>query len=86
MIKRLPERQVLMDEHAMYLIRVLGELDGRWLDYFDGISIVVDAPPGKKTVSTLCTHNSDQAAVLGILNSLYQYGYPLLSLQLVAVA
>lgn len=69
----------------MYLIRVLGELDARWLDYFDDISIVVTAPCGEPCISTVCTHGSDQATLQGLLNGLYQFGYPLLFLQLVRV-
>ncbi|MCG3142407.1 MAG: hypothetical protein HDKAJFGB_03875 [Anaerolineae bacterium] len=71
------------DARAMYLIRVLGELDSAWLDYFGDISLAVNTRRGESSVTTLCAHAADQAAVLGILNSLYQFGYPLLSLQLV---
>lgn len=75
----------MADVRASYLIRVFGNLDVKWLDYFEDISIVVTQAPGAAHVSTVCTHNSDQAAVLGILNSLYQYGYPLLSVELLDV-
>ncbi len=66
----------------MYLIRVQGELDESWLDFADDISIVVSAPTDQPCISTLCAHNADQATVLGILNSLNQFGYPLLYLEL----
>ncbi|MCC7163689.1 MAG: hypothetical protein IT331_14435 [Anaerolineae bacterium] len=77
----LPRRRVRADERAMYLIRVVGDVDVRWLDYFSDLSIAVVAIPDNVSISTLCTHNSDQAEIVGILNSLYQYGYPLISLQ-----
>jgi hypothetical protein len=67
-----------MDAPAVYLIRVQGDLDKRWLDYFGDISIVVSSSPGAPTVSTICARPVDQAALLGILNGLYDFGYPLL--------
>lgn len=70
-----------MDNRTPYLIRVQGNLDAVWIDYFDRISIVVSAPEGEPPVTTICTHDSDQAALLGILNSLYDFGFPLLYLQ-----
>lgn len=85
MLEKLQGRRGLADVRAMYLIRVLGNLDIKWLDYFDDISIVVTQAPGASNVSTVYTHNSDQAAVMGILNSLYQYGYPLLAVELLDV-
>lgn len=69
-----------MDTLVPYLIRVQGNLDAIWLDYF-AISIVVSAPPGEPPVSTICLQDSDQASVLGILNSLYDHGFPLLSVE-----
>lgn len=69
-----------MDTCAPYLIRVQGNLDASWLEYY-AISIVVSAPPGDSPVSTICLHDSDQASVLGILNSLYDHGFPLLSVE-----
>lgn len=66
--------------NAMYLIRLLGNLDARWLDYFADISIVV-SNYGGPCVSTICMHSSDQATLMGILNSLYNFQYPILSLE-----
>lgn len=66
------------DSLAAYLIRVQGDVDPVWLDYYQGISIVVCAPPGLPPTSTICTHDSDQAEVFGILNSLYDFGFSLL--------
>lgn len=85
MLENIQDRKSITDAHGVYLIRVLGELDSRWLDYFDGISIAVNVRGDNSSISTLCTHESDQAAVMGILNSLYQFGYPLLYLQLLQV-
>jgi hypothetical protein len=85
-LNKLSGRAKLADIRAMYLIEVVGDLDAKWLEFFDDISIVVTEQPGSLRLSTLCTHSSDQATVLGILNSLYLYGYPLVSLRLIDVA
>ena len=69
------------DSLAAYLIRVQGDVDLIWLDYYQGISIIVSAPPGLPPTSTICTHDADQAAVFGILNSLFDFGFPLLSVE-----
>ena len=71
-------RQSVMDDPTRYLVRVIGELDNRWLGYFDEISIAVCVGAGPFTVSTICTHHADQAAVFGLLNSLYDFGYPVI--------
>lgn len=71
-------RQSAMDCPARYLIRVIGEVDRRWLGYFDGISIVVCIGASPFTISTVCAHHADQAAVFGLLNSLYDFGYPVI--------
>jgi hypothetical protein len=77
MIQDLHSRRFMMDTPSNYLIRVVGELDKRWLNYFDELSIVVSTRSGHVPVSTICTHGADQATVIGLLNSLYDFGYPL---------
>lgn len=71
-------RQFMMDTPSCYLIRVVGELDKRWLEYLDDLSIVVCTGAVPYTISTICTHHADQAAAFGLLNSLYDFGYPLI--------
>lgn len=66
---------------SSYLIRVVGELHAGWLDYYDEISVVVSLHPGFPCVSTICAHNVDQALLMGILNTLYEYQFPILSLE-----
>lgn len=64
-----------------FLIRVQGNLGADWIDYFDDISIVVNAPAAQTPISTLCTHSADQAALMGLLSRLYMFGYPILYLE-----
>ena len=60
------------DRPAIYLINVLGRIDPTWSDRLEGMSIcstnVEDGPP----VTTLQGELSDQAALAGVLNSLYE--------------
>lgn len=70
-----------LDMPACYKIRVQGNVSANWIDYFEGISVVLSAPRGAVPVSTIYVPDSDQAAVLGILNTLYDRGFPLLYLE-----
>jgi len=60
-----------IDTRGVYLIRVLGALDATWLDYFEGLSISIRSLADFTSISTLCAHDADQTALIGILNSLY---------------
>jgi hypothetical protein len=57
-----------LDSPAVYVIRVSGILDEKWSDYLGGITIL----EGELI---------DQAALLGVLNALYDYHYPLISVE-----
>ncbi len=74
-------RRPTIEPRATYLIRVFGEVDACWLDYFSGISIMVSEEPGMWRISTICAPDSDQARLMGILNSLYDYQFPILYLE-----
>jgi hypothetical protein len=65
---------------AIYRIQVQGSLDQQWADYLDGLKISVNweiDPP----VTTLFGQVIDQAPLIGIINGLYDLGYPLLSVE-----
>ncbi len=64
-----------------YLIRVNGDLDASWLDYYRDISILVSEFPDAPSISTICLRNADQATLLGILNALYNYQFPIVYLE-----
>jgi len=67
-------------KHAVYRIVVQGRLDQKSSDYFGGLTIqcndVSDRP-----VSILSGEVRDQAALMGVLNSLYDLGFSLLSIE-----
>ncbi len=77
MLREQSTRRFMMDTECSYLIRVAGELDKRWLQYLQDASIAITTDPRQHTISTIYTHGADQATLMGLLNSLYDFGYPL---------
>ncbi len=59
------------DSPACYRIRVQGALKPSWSNRLGGMSITGPDPAGPVPVTTLCGRLIDQAALLGVLNSLY---------------
>ena len=70
-----------LDRPARYRIRVKGYLDGSWSDRLGGMSITTTAHEDETPVTTLVGRLVDQAALIGVLNALYDYHYPLLSVE-----
>ena len=66
-------------EFANYRITVLGHVSPRWADHL-GLSIV-DANDSDRPHTTLRGPVLDQAALMGILSSLYGMGFPLLAVE-----
>jgi hypothetical protein len=62
---------------GMYEIRVKGNLDLRWSDWFDGFSIT----PVGDDETLLIGSVADQAALHGLLHKIRDLGLPLLSVQ-----
>jgi hypothetical protein len=69
------------DERAVYQIRIEGNLDRRWSDWFGGLTIEPQA--GGETLLTGTV--IDQAALHGLLAKIADLGLPLLSVKRVAV-
>ena len=65
------------DVPAIYQIRVKGNLEQKWSDWFDGFAI--EPQPNDETLLTGFV--ADQAALYGILNKISNLGLPLLSVQ-----
>ena len=63
-----------------YRIRVQGHLGESWSDRMGGMCIVTAREPDGRVVTTLCGL-ADQAALSGVLNSLYDLGFCLLSVE-----
>ena len=62
------------DKPGIYRIKVKGNLDQRWSDWFDGFSITPQA--GDETL--LAGPVADQAALHGLLSKIRDLGLPLL--------
>ncbi len=74
----LKNRRYLFDEPASYRIRVMGTVVPDWATANCGMQIRVRRREGAIAVSTLRGHLLDQAALMGVLNTLYEAGYTLL--------
>ena len=76
----IPHRNAIpFDRPATYQISVQGMIDPDWSDRLSGMTIGLireEAPP---PVTTLKGELSDQAALVGVLNTLYELHLPILS-------
>ena len=72
--------RVEFDTSATYLICVQGILDQYWSDHLGGMTISVEATD-LPAITTLYGTLVDQAALYGVLNTLYNNRLPLLSVE-----
>ena len=70
-----------VDSPGQYRIRVQGFLSAEWSDRLGGLQIVTLQAEDSDPVTVLSGEIIDQAALLGVLNALYDLRYPLLSVQ-----
>ncbi len=70
-----------LETPATYRIRVQGKLDESFFDRLDNMSITPDEMADKPPVMILVCHLPDQAALSGVLNTLYEMRLPLLSVE-----
>lgn len=65
---------------AVYTIRVAGRLDMSWSDRLGGLAITASGDE-ESPETQLCGRLPDQAALLGVLNALYDHRFVLLSVE-----
>lgn len=70
-----------LDESALYRIRYQGVLDRSWSSRLSGMKITQLAPTGEEHCVELAGRLVDQAALLGVLNCLYDLGLCLVSVE-----
>ncbi len=70
-----------LETPATYCIRVQGRLDDTWADRLGGMAITAGTAADKPPVTILVGHLADQAALSGVLNTLYELHLPLLSVE-----
>ena len=75
------KNSIPFDRSATYQISLQGRIDPSWSDLLEGMTISVTTGEGGASVTTLDGEFSDQAALLGVLNSLYELHLPVLSVQ-----
>lgn len=81
MMTQPPSEQVSFDAPAVYEIRVQGRIKASWSDRLEGMVISVAAPDGGPFVTTLEGTLLDQAALAGVLNTLYELHLPVLEVR-----
>jgi len=68
-----------LETPSTYRIRVQGRVDNRWADRLGGMTVTAEASDDQAVVTILEGHLPDQAALSGVLNTLYEMHLPLLS-------
>ena len=81
MVNKLNRIPLPFDSPAIYQIIVQGQIDPTWSDHLEGMTIhsvtVKSGPP----LTTLEGELSDQAALAGVLNALYELHLSVVSVQ-----
>jgi len=72
-----------MFEPATYRISILGTLDKQWSDYCGGMTIEHTIVLQQYPVTILTGLLTDQSALVGVINTLYDLGYPILTVECV---
>ena len=70
-----------LETPATYRIRVQGHLDDSWADRLGDMVITKAFTANKQPITILVGHLADQAALTGVLNTLYELHLPLLSME-----
>lgn len=70
-----------MSAPATYRIRIKGYLESNWSDRLGGMAITTETVADQMAVTILVGHMVDQAALFGVLNTLYDLHLPLLSVE-----
>lgn len=79
-----PEPEVPKTEGpGVYRVRVLGSLDVKWARDLSGMDVIEEFSPTGQRWTILVGHLPDQAALLGVLNALYEMHLPVLSVDCV---
>jgi hypothetical protein len=73
--------RLLFDGPVRYQIRVQGRISEVWSDRLEGMLISSDAQLVGSPITTLVGELADQAAVVGVINTLYELHLPLMSVE-----
>jgi len=75
------QQGVSLLDPAVYRIRIQGILDTNWSDYYGGMTIEHEGDPKHNAWTILKGKLADQSALIGVLNSLHDIGYSILSVE-----
>jgi hypothetical protein len=70
---------ISFDLPSSHQISVEGKIDPTWSDRLEGMTICQDIVENSSTITTLEGELSDQAALAGVLNTLYELHLPVIS-------
>ena len=73
--------EIKMESPGRYQISIQGVLSADWSDRLGGLEIVTTPSADGPPVTTLTGEVVDQAVLLGVLTTLYDLRYPLLSVR-----
>ena len=79
MVKDSSWKGLRLETPSTYRIRVQGRVDSSWADRLGGMTVTEDSSNDQAAVTILEGHLPDQAALSGVLNTLYEMHLPLLS-------
>lgn len=79
------KKRLTLDSQAAYKIRVQGDLSERWSNRMGGAEIKVVSQSGEAPVTELTGDFMDQAALIGVVNTLYDLQLPLLSIKCIDI-
>jgi hypothetical protein len=67
-----------LDQAAVYQIKVQGQLDMGWSEWFNDMDVAFEHQAGHAAITTLTGTVADQAALHGLLDRIRDLGLPLL--------
>jgi hypothetical protein len=79
MVNTLCGSAISFDRPTTYKIEVQGRIDPNWSDRMAGMKIRIAKKQTNPQTTTLQGELSDQAALLGVLNSVYELHLPIIS-------
>jgi hypothetical protein len=76
-----PNNSILFDRPAVYTIRVQGHIDPSWSARLEGMKIRSSPDDLGTSGTTLIGEITDQSALAGVLNTLYEFHLPVISVE-----
>ena len=81
MANKTSRKPIPFDRPATYQISVEGQIDLTWSDRLEGMTICLAIEQADSPVTNLEGELSDQAALAGVLNTLYELHLPVISVK-----